>query len=117
MVNGFFVDGFLAEEYDDNQLSYKIAFEYMGCHVHQCPHNCRKSIQKESEIAAEQQRLSVVQNGVDELICMYSCQWNQIKRNVQYDAKLSCFLGKRDITNEKIIEAVRYGFKNCSCIG
>ena len=114
MVNGFFVDGYLAEEYENNQLPYKIAFEYMGCHVHQCPYNCQKSIQIESEIAFEKQRLSLVQDGVDELICMYSCQWNQIKCNVQYDAKLSCFLGKNDITSEKIIEAVRYGFKYCT---
>jgi hypothetical protein len=110
-VKGYFVDGYIEIQYENSQNSspYTIGFEFMGCHVHVCPHNCRKSMQTEVQAVADQERLDIIRRELDELKLMFSCVWKQTKKNVEYTASLSCFLGKQKITDSNLIDAVSFG--------
>ena len=109
MVAGFHLDGYIEIFSSDNSKPYTIGFEYNSCHVHQCPDNCRKSLQSHAEIVKDYKRIALLQSSLDELHIMRSCQWHKQRKKLNYTSKLSRFIGKNQISEEQILEAVLDG--------
>ena len=79
----------------------------MGCHVHQCPSYCTKSFQTPEEIRRDYQRLSDLDVALDELHIMRSCEWQKLRKSLEYRSSLSKFIGQTKITGEDLIDAVK----------
>jgi len=106
LVAGYHIDGY----YEIDQLDdepYRIGFEFMGCHVHQCPDHCTKSMQSKEEIRRDYERLADLEVALDELVVMRSCEWQKQRKSLEYRSSLSSFIGKRKITADQLINAVK----------
>ena len=101
------MDGYVELPQSDGSAPWTIVFEFMGCHVHKCPVGCQKSMQTHEAVIKDYQRLADIEQAVDELRIMRSCEWQEKRKHVQYTSTLSQFIGKSNIVEHDIFEAIR----------
>jgi hypothetical protein len=107
VIAGYSVDGYMEIPTNDVNKPYKIVFEYMGCFYHACPNRCRESIQTQNAIEEDYKRLYNIENSVDKLVIMRSCEWYSLRKNLKISSKMSSFLGFRNVKEAQILDAVK----------
>ena len=105
IVAGYHVDGYCELPTEDSE-PYTIGFEFMGCHVHQCPMGCQKSRQTREEVLDDYRRLAALADCLDELVIMRSCDWIERRRSLTFESKLSTFIGKTKIEERHIFRSI-----------
>ena len=86
-------------------------FEFDGCHVHQCPHNCltyRKTISNENRITPRDVEVrNQFYRSRGELHTITSCEWYKLRKNLKFKNYTSCFFRSKNITEEVILEKIK----------
>ena len=117
-VAGFFVDGFVevpfGEILDDGSFqpdgtTQTVAYEFLGCHWHFCPWFCCKTEKTPDDGKKDIERLNKIQDKVDALIWIRSCEWER-KKNVElgrFVSKNFGFIHESKITEDKILRWIK----------
>jgi len=82
-----------------------------SCHVHKCPNKCTRYLGTAQANLKDFQRLADLQQVLDDVKVMRSCEWMAKKKTqvykTRFPAKLSVFLGETKITQAQILQAVK----------
>ena len=86
-------------------------FEFDGCHVHKCPHNCllyRKTLSDQNRITPrEVDQRNQFYRSRGKLHTITSCEWYKMRRNLKYKNYTSCFFRSKTITEKAILEKIK----------
>ena len=77
-IGNYFVDGYV--EWETENGTVKIAYDYNGCRFHRCPHKCKvECVQSEEDFKKEQIRKAFLEETVTVYNVIYGCEWKKEK--------------------------------------
>ena len=72
----------------------RIFFEYDGCKYHNCPENCKLSLDNASyHLDRDDEKRDRIYKQHGRLIKISGCQWHKLKKTVNFKCFTSCFFG------------------------
>ena len=85
-------------------------FEFDGCHVHECPHNCitfRRNISSPNKICPREiEDRNRFYRSRGQLHTITSCEWYKLRQRVTFKNYTSSFFRSKNITERAILEKI-----------
>ena len=112
-IGNYFVDGYV--EWETENGTVQIAYDYNGCRFHRCPHKCKvESAQSEEDFKKEQIRKAFLEEAVTVYNVIYGCEWKKEKEKLKAKgkkiaSKITPFFLQDTVTEEQILNAVKDG--------
>ena len=104
-IDKFYVDGFV----EVDQQTYVL--EYMGCHFHACD-KCKNPLGRKRENFEKIKFFDSLKNVI--VIRISSCEWLEIRKNINFESKISPILRENKLHHSDFLEMLRndklYGF-------